>query len=388
MKKFLGLILAVAFVAAGIAPAMAGVDVSGEVRVRYQNMNNADFSDAAADSSSATTQRTRLNANFTVDDQTSAYISVYDARGWGEDGATAVDGASVGLNKAYLQMKNVAGPVGIKIGRQALAYGNQRLVGSLEWADQGRRFDGLKLMYGNETVSADLFLTDVATNAGATGDEHLNGLYVTLKNLVPANTLDVYYLQDVDNTAGVERDMNTMGLRLAGMAAGADWTVEYAMQGGDLTATVDQDATLMAVTAGYTLADVLGGLRIGGEFFDASGDDATTADSETFMAGYSTGHFHYGILDLEGNSDIKGFALKLQAKPVKGIKVKLEYWAMEESEVAAGATAMEINETNIQVHHNLTDKVKGYLYIAQGDSNTAARPDNATLVGYMLGATF
>ena len=78
MKKFLGLVLAVAMVAAGIAPAMAAdVELSGEIRVRHEiKSGNTWMTDG--DSSNNTTQRTRLNGKVAIDDQTTAFISLAD----------------------------------------------------------------------------------------------------------------------------------------------------------------------------------------------------------------------------------------------------------------------------------------------------------------------
>jgi hypothetical protein len=37
--------------------------------------------------------------------------------------------------------------IDLKLGRQTLSYDNERLVGSLDWAMQGRSFDALKGIY-------------------------------------------------------------------------------------------------------------------------------------------------------------------------------------------------------------------------------------------------
>lgn len=416
MKKFLGLFLAVVFVAEGVAPAIATeVTVGGEMRLRYENTENGDWTDATSDRKAETTQRTRLNAKFSVDDQTTAYISIFDARTHGED-VTASDNMDVGIDKAYLQIKNVIGPIEAKIGRQALSYGNQRILGAFEWSNTGRRFDGLKFGYSSEVATVDFFYTDVVSNGAGVRDGNVKGLYAQLK-VIPANTLDLYYFFDTDPTPGTAaqaatpgavnpdgsltlptaaidavpggKNIDTLGLRLAGKAGGADWTLEYAIQGGDQSTGVKKDGSLMAITAGYTIPGVLGGLRIGGEFFDASGDDASDKNT-SWTSAYATNHFHYGILDSEGNgTDVKGFAIKLKAKPVKGIQLGLEYWALEESETAAGASAWEIEEINFQLKHKISEKVKGYFYIAQGDPTNRSTADDAKVkIGYQVAAKF
>ena len=78
----------------------------------------------------------------------------------------------------------------------------------------------------------------------------------------------------------------------------------------------------------YTLGDVLGGLRIGGEIFSVSGTEAGNVDSTNFENGYGTQHFHYGISDVT-NGNVEGVALKLSAKPMENLSVAVEYWRME-----------------------------------------------------------
>lgn len=400
MKKILATVAAASIVAAGAPAFAADVDLSGEVRVRYENKNNfTDFNDDNGDLNNDTHQRTRLSASVKVDDQTSAKITLNDARTWGDKGTTN-DDAEIVLNEGYLKIDNAIGPVSIKVGRQALAYGNQRLIGSLEWADQSRRFDALKMTYASEVVDVDVVLSKTALGAEAddaiaatdettASDDQLNIVYATIKNVIPVNTLDVYLIQKIGGS-GDYTNFNTLGVRLAGKAAGADWTVEVANQAGDAAMEgVDKKASAMAVTGGYTLANVLGGLRIGGEVFAGSGQDATATDDETFDQLYPTNHYHFGINDIFNNwGNMTGSALKLSAKPADGLTVKVEYWALEETESVGSSD--EVTEINLQVKYGLTEKTKLYVYYALVDLDAAsgADTDEATKLGIQLSAKF
>jgi len=402
MKKVLATVAAASIVAAGAPAFAADVDLSGEVRVRYENKNNfKDFNDDAGDLSNDTSQRTRLSATVKVDDQTTAKITLNDARTWASEAKTDANGNNVDLNEGYLQINNAIGPVSIKAGRQALAYGNQRLIGSLEWADQSRRFDALKLTYASEVVDVDVVSAKTALGEGPVdakgnptpaSDDQLNIVYATIKNVIPANTLDAYLIQKIGGH-GDYTNFNTVGVRLAGKAAGADWTAEVANQAGDAaTDGVDQEASAMAITAGYTLSNVLGGLRIGGEVFSATGDDGTDAStSENFDHLYPTNHYHFGIADIMNDwSNITGSAIKISAKPAAGLTVKAEIWAMEE--VEGGALGEnELTEMNVQVKYGLTEKTQLYVYYAMvsyDPADTTENDDDATKLGIQLSAKF
>ena len=147
----------------------------------------------------------------------------------------------------------------------------------------------------------------------------------------------------------------------------------------------------MAITGGYTLDNVLGGLRIGGEFFAVSGQDNST-DKTSFDNSNGTNHFHYGILDIV-NNNIEGFAIKLDAKPADGVKVGIQHWIMEDNEGSAARCGLtdtcEYTETNAYVKYGLTEKTKLYVYVAKGTAESdTADGDDASKVGLQLHTKF
>lgn len=395
MKKFLGFIAAVAMVAAGIAPAMAAdVELSGEVRVRHEVASAYSFVDG--DSRNATSQRTRLNAKVAVDDQTTAFISLADVRNWGDDfdssnpdGNPATHTASdegVHLNEGWLQMNDVLGPVGVKIGRQRLSFGKQRVLGALEWTDGGNRWDALSLLYGNDTVKAQLFFANKSETQ--TQDDNLNGIYVTISDVVPANTLDVYTIQ---KTGDNNQDFLTSGVRLAGKAAGLDWDVEYALQNGDMNLTQDAGASMYVAELGYSLPDTMG-LRLGAQIFMGEGAEGGDAGWDNL---YPTNHFKYGIADKEGglagkNGDgLEGMGVSVSLKPVDGVTVKAEY-LMFEGETSGLDMGTEMN---VGVKFSMTEKVKVYAYAASFDPDEEyvavwGGNEEYEKVGIMVGAKF
>ena len=311
----------------------------------------------------------------------------------------------------------------MKIGRQILAYGEYRLVGSFEWSNYGRRFDAIKLMYNTDVFSVDLWsakvaelngLAAVGTEASATSDEEgsFNGIYATVKT-IPMNILDLYILQKRDSATTVEDNFLTYGLRLDGKAAGVDWTLEGAIQSGtanDGAATGDdKDASFYAIKAGYTVPNTPS-LRIGGEYVYASGDDDTTdGDNEGFDNLYPTNHPLYGVTDVTQTntlSNLKAWSVNVSAKPVKGLRLLAEYWDYQFAEDASTSnsanginTALANedkigNEFNLQAWYALTSNVNLHAYLAQftpDDGVTgggAADDDPATNVTLQVEAKF
>src|SRR6185437_3079647 len=88
-------------------------------------------------------------------------------------------------------------PLTFKVGRQELAYGEERLIGTFGWNNIGRTFDAAKAHLQTEWVSADFFTSrPVIPEDGrfnvANDYDWLSGVYATTAK-VPKNTLDVYF---------------------------------------------------------------------------------------------------------------------------------------------------------------------------------------------------
>lgn len=121
-----------------------------EYRHGFNNLfpNNAD--PAAFD-----VQRTRLNVSF-LKDKLTVFVSLQDVSTWGDtQQIAATDGNnSLSLFQGWFQYgfsENWA----IKMGRQVLSYDNQRILGGLDWAMQGRFHDLALLKFKKENLVMD-----------------------------------------------------------------------------------------------------------------------------------------------------------------------------------------------------------------------------------------
>jgi len=375
MKRFWALAIAMAALAVWTVPALAEVKFTGEYRLRAEQASGTDFFDDAedfgetdADNIAFYGQRVRLTGVGTAGDDATVKITLQDTRNWGVSGNQAADsgpyvdgpaltdsGNTLDLHEAFLQINKFFGtPIALKVGRQELVYGDQRLIGSFGWSNQGRSFDALKLMFSNDTVNVDAFTAKIEENNAAAGDStddiDFHGIYATIKS-IPNNTLDVYGLLYKDNgSAGlpawsggaVKAEVNTYGARLAGNAVGVDYTAEYALQSGTFEAPTgggsdtDVDASAYAIKAGYTIPNAPVGLRVGAEYDYASGTDATSTDMETFIQLFPTNHDKYGTMDQQGWSNMKAWNVNVSAKPTPKLGVRLDYWNFALAEEADG----------------------------------------------------
>ena len=134
-----------------------------EIRNGYGTLKPEDSQTAAFIS-----QRTRLTFNYKWS-KLIFQASLQDERLWGQDASniTATDGNKLSLSEAWAELilsnkKDTSfkiSPVdyfAIKVGRQELVYDDERLLGNLDWTQQGRRHDAVVFKLLNKGWQVDL----------------------------------------------------------------------------------------------------------------------------------------------------------------------------------------------------------------------------------------
>lgn len=176
----------------------AQFSLTGQLRTRTElrdgygtlkpNANSAAF---------LTSQRARLSFHY----QSARVIfqaSVQDIRVWGGDASTIsnADGSRLGVHEAWAELilanakdssftKSAVDFFSVRIGRQELVYDDQRLLGNLDWLQQGRRHDAIVFKLLHKGWQADL---GAAFNQNSDA-VNFNGTYYTPANL-PAYVKD------------------------------------------------------------------------------------------------------------------------------------------------------------------------------------------------------
>jgi len=330
IKKSILLILALCF--SGLAQA-ATWTTSADIRERYQFYDNLNFNSATNNNGWEFDSRLYIKAKgdfgngLTVFLQPQAVMIRNHTVGFGTQNFSQAD-----LQQAYMQYD--IGDFGIRLGRQELIYGDQRLLGNLGWKDVARTFDGVKGMYKTDTVSLDVFAVHPAdiglmtpTTALPQGqslvtweDRSLVGAYSTY-TLAPKSGVDAYVINWSHNqraAVGPGRNMNTFGGLLFGEWNGFDATAEAAFQTGTWSNNVSQKASAYAAKAGYTFDAWKTRVGIGYDF--SPGDDkANTATHKDFVFPYHTNHAHYGEMDFFSWANMKDIHLSLKTSPVEGL---------------------------------------------------------------------
>ena len=172
----------------------AQLSLTGQLRTRTELRDGyGTLETAGSKPAFLTSQRARLNFSY----RSSRVIfqtAIQDVRVWGADASTIsnADGNRLSVHEAWAEivLANNADSAfthsavqyfSVRIGRQELSYDDQRLLGNLDWLQQGRRHDAIVFRLQHKGWQADLGL---AFNQN-TDAFNYNGTYYTPANLPP-----------------------------------------------------------------------------------------------------------------------------------------------------------------------------------------------------------
>lgn len=365
---------------------LANWDLSGSVRLRYELREN--HLAAPPNSDFATSEVARSVNPGGISNDNSFFASKvlarvgYTDKWWGalvEGRSSAVTGddrgsapniptgsspesdGPVDLHQAFFTLGNHKEfPLSLKLGRQELNYGDERLIGGFAWNNIGRVFDAAKVRWQNGWFGVDAFTGRIVVpddnNFNTVNDyEWFSGLYFNTRK-IPKNWTEFYVLARNVGTGAATlkapnvtpapfntsaRDIYTVGLRLRSATnelGNFDYTVEAAGQLGNwkrpgtgvrANERDDHEAFAAAVNVGYTLPDFFGTPRFAIEYAYASGDsDPNDGTHGTFDNLYPTNHKFYGYMDLVPWQNVHDVRAIFSMKPVPRLSTAIEAHAL------------------------------------------------------------
>ena len=121
-----------------------GLELGGQIRLRGE-VDARDF-DSDTQTDEAVSSRVRLQVGVEPIEKIRAVVQVQDVRIWGEEIDTLADSDAdaFDLHQGYLVIDDLFGS-GLQIqgGRQEVNFGEQRLVGAVDWTQNARSLDGI-----------------------------------------------------------------------------------------------------------------------------------------------------------------------------------------------------------------------------------------------------
>ena len=277
-------------------------------------------------------------------------------------GLAELDGP-IDLHQAFIVIGNHKEfPVSVKIGRQELLYGDQRLVGPFRWNNNARTFDAVKVRWQNALFGVDVFTGGVVYNQDnhlnrSNSQDHFSGAYFNFPTLAKNEIVEAYLLARnvergivTDNWSGISapfrfpapQDLYTAGLKIKSkpLAYGPwDYGVELMYQFGNRTAVfpattvaaalaaprLDQHAYAAVLQGGYTWTESGWQPRLALIYSYGSGDkNSADGSSQTFQNLFPTNHLFYGYMDLSSLQNTQDLRLAYTLKPLPNVSLAAE----------------------------------------------------------------
>ena len=301
------------------------LQLRGEFRGRLEGFDGGAFSPDNRDGYML--DRFRINATVAASKTAKFVAQVQDARVFDKaTGGSAVPFRdTIDLRMAYGEFGGTRNMV--RAGRQELAFGEQRLIGHLNWVNDARSFDGVRATIARQAFKFDAFATSVVTIHPEDFDKsgygnRLYGFYGSAPAVLRHATIEPYLFWRRSEGLTIETGglgtihQTTIGTRVVGkLPADFDYGVEMAAQAGSV-ATDSLRAWAGHWVVGRTFAGSAGKPRPFGEFNFASGDDdPKDGVRQTFDQLYPTGHDKLGLADQVGWRNIDHLRGGVELKP-------------------------------------------------------------------------
>lgn len=312
---------------------------SGEVRWRFEFLDNLDFKDEVQDQDGIHLFRTRLNFGYNFSKNLSLKIQFQDARvGSLSYGSRAPYEDTFDLREFYFKYGEIKeNKFSLSIGRMEVALGDERLVGPVYWSNVSQSFDGFNFDFAVKEWNVKLFsLRRVLIEDGKFNkwDEEDNffGTW-TSKKVTNYHNLNLFlFYRDTSklisfgpSVGSAEMKEYTAGFQFEGKdVMNFDYLLFGAYQFGDF-GEKEISAKAFVFTLSYKFETFLNP-KIGIEFDWGSGDKNPQDNKrETFDNLYPTGHKFYGYMDRASLQNLKNYAFHLFLDLSKDSKLEISY---------------------------------------------------------------
>jgi hypothetical protein len=309
------------------------LSLGGQARVRGEAWENFGFS--AAEDDAFVLLRLRAHADLHLGEAVRFFVEGKSATATDRDlpgGRRTLDVDELDLQNAFVDLAHdLAGwRTTLRLGRQELSYGAQRLVSPLDWSNTRRTWDATR------PVAIEQYSLNEPDD-----DQAFYGVYAAYAPTGSKQGLDLYWLRlDRDDLPDGDEERATVGARGYTVCplTGVDVEGETGWQYGD-AGSRDIEAWFAAVTAGYTWSDLALKPRAAVGYDIASGDDDPgDGTAGTFYQLFPLGHAYLGYLDVLGRQNITDFHQSISWWPVPGaVQVKIDHHLFHRAETADAA---------------------------------------------------
>ena len=281
-------------------------DLSAELRPRYENRHGfQSLLDTNEKGSNFVSQRTRLNFGF-KNEKLKLKIVMQNVRVWGDVGTLSSDDKASALHEAWAEAI-INSKTSFKLGRQEISYDDQRIFGSVGWAQQARSHDAILFKYAPNANNK----LDIGFALNSNSQSNIDNLYSNAagyKSLQYAwyhgdfNKIGVSFLLlntgieylDVDDSQTIDY-MQTIGPRLTYKSGKFNANAAAYFQTGK-SKNAKVSASYFAGNIGYKFTKEWF-LGLGIEQLSGTDSNASSTDIKSFAPLFGTNHKFNGYMD-------------------------------------------------------------------------------------------
>ena len=367
------------------------LDLGGEVRVRYHSENNHRGLGLTGRDDEFWLTRYRMFANYRVNDT----FRLYGEYLYADSGGEFFNNRPIEENRGEMQNlfldTKLTDNASLRVGRQELLFGAQRLISPLDWANTRRTFDGARLTWKQDKLTMDGFFVHPVNrnfaNESKIDDTNENvdfyGVYLSNAG-ASLGTFDTYYL-GLDNSVA-DFSYHTIGSRLVGKSDGG---LLYEFEGG--VQFGDNSPGFGSHNAGFFTGGLGRQLDICTccgpwkptvwAWYDwaSGGEDVPAArGDDSFDHLFPLAHKYNGFMDLFGRRNLHDVNFQF-ITPVLGNKVKLLLWYhhffLDQATTPYNVTMAPFNAANAAGDRELGQEIDMIF-------NINLNPRNNLLLGY------
>ncbi|TWT53054.1 hypothetical protein Pla22_06820 [Rubripirellula amarantea] len=364
------------------------LDLGGEARVRYHSENNHRGLGLTGRDDEFWLTRLRFFSNYRINE----YFRVYGEYLYADSGGEFFNNRPIEENRGEIQNlfldTNLTENLSVRVGRQELLFGEQRLVSPLDWGNTRRTFQGVRGTYQGDDWTVDGFFTNpVNRNAAneskiddAEEDIDFFGVYASTSKF-DVGTVDAYYLGLTNDI--LDFDYHTIGSRVGGKSDGG---LLYEVEGGVQFGS--NSPGYGSHSAGFFTGGLGRQLNVANDWkptvwawydWASGGDDVPAARGDnSFDHLFPLAHKYNGFMDLFGRRNLHDVNFQF-ITPIMGPKVKMILWYhhffLDQATTPYGVTMQPYNANNAARDKELGQEIDVLF-------NVDLNPRNNVLIGY------
>lgn len=213
----------------------------GENRTQYQYFENENWDEANRDDNGFILNRALFYGDLKIGNSFRLFSQIQSSCSISRLDPNPLEENPLDLHQFFfdIRVKNL----NLRVGRQELYYGSQRLISVREGPNSRQAFDAIKIMYQRKNLAADVFYSYYVKNRFGNFNDRIDsntklfGLYTSMKGVKLFNTIEAYFFnirksESTFNTFSGQENRNTVGSRIWGSHSNWNYDIETAYQFG------------------------------------------------------------------------------------------------------------------------------------------------------------